>query len=129
MDRISRPRKITMRSLAAPIIIAPEADSMASTWNSGPSDPLALQIAIADEGGEQHGDGHHDLDEHVEAVEGDGAGDGHLRSVGADRVPLVERGHQGGDRHRRGDDRPEADRGHPPDQRGHGHAAAGPRPS
>ena len=36
---ISRPRKTTMRSLAAPIIIAPEADIMASTWNSGPSTP------------------------------------------------------------------------------------------
>ena len=28
-----------MRSLAAPIIMAPEADIMASTWYSGPSTP------------------------------------------------------------------------------------------
>ena len=28
-----------MRSLAAPMIIAPDADIMASTWNSGPSIP------------------------------------------------------------------------------------------
>ena len=97
-----------MRSLAAPIIIAPDADIMASTWNSGPSIPSRREVAVADQGGQQHGDGHHDLDEDVEPVEGDGAGDGDLGAVGAHLVPLEEGGHQGGDRHDRGDQRARA---------------------
>ena len=93
-----------MRSLAAPIIIAPEAD----TWpgrGTRDLDALALQVAVTDQGGEQHGDGHRDLDEDVEAVEGDGPGDGHLGAVGGDLVPLEQGGHQGGHRHGRGHQR------------------------
>ena len=36
MDRISKPRKTMIRSLAIPINIAPEAETNASTWNSAP---------------------------------------------------------------------------------------------
>ncbi len=36
IDMISRPRKITIRSLASPMITAPEADARVRTWNSGP---------------------------------------------------------------------------------------------
>src|SRR5580658_6146620 len=37
MDMISRPRKITMRSLASPMTTAPDADANVRTWNSGPT--------------------------------------------------------------------------------------------
>ncbi len=36
-----------MRSLAEPISMAPEADSMASTWNSGPSIPSRFRYPSA----------------------------------------------------------------------------------
>ena len=64
----------------------------------GADHPFPAQVAVGDQGGEQHGDGHHDLDEDVEPVEGDGAGDGHLGAVRGHVVPLEEGGHQGGDR-------------------------------
>ena len=41
----------------------------------GPLHPLPPQIAVSDQGGKEHGDGHRDLDEHIEPVEGDGPGD------------------------------------------------------
>ena len=55
MDRISRPRKMTMRSLASPMIIAPEAeDSSMSAWNSGPDRLLAPHPAVGHQGGHDH---------------------------------------------------------------------------
>ncbi len=36
MDRISRPKKTTMRSLASPMTIAPDAERSMRAWNSGP---------------------------------------------------------------------------------------------
>ena len=48
---------------------------------------LPPQVAVPDEGGQQHGDGHGDLDEDGEAVVGDGPGDGDLGPVGRSRGP------------------------------------------
>ena len=44
-----------IRSLAAPISMAPDAETRASTWNSAPSIPSRREVAVGHQGGEQHG--------------------------------------------------------------------------
>ena len=39
MERISSPKKMMMRSFAIAINMAPEADTIARTWNSAPCTP------------------------------------------------------------------------------------------
>ena len=83
-----------MRSLAAPMIIAPDADSMASTWNSGPRPPRG-EVAVGDQGGQRHGDRDHDLDEDVKPSKAMAPAMVTVGPVGGDAVPLEERRHQG----------------------------------
>jgi hypothetical protein len=70
-----------IRSLAEPISIAPEADTRARTWNSAPVMPLAPEIAVGHQRGEQHGDADEHGDQHAEAVHHDGVGDVGVRAV------------------------------------------------
>ena len=63
-----------MRSFAIPINMAPEAETMASTWNSAPVDALPAQVAVRHQRGEQHGDGDQHGDQDAEAVHDDRLG-------------------------------------------------------
>ena len=48
---------MTMRSLAAAMTMPPDADSMHEDVELGPVEVLPAQVAVGEQGGEDHGDG------------------------------------------------------------------------
>ncbi len=91
---ISRPRKMTMRSLASPMITAPVAEASMSDVELRPHRPLPPHPPVAHQGGHDHRGRDQHRDEGAEPVLDDGPGDGDVGAAVRHLEPLHERQRQ-----------------------------------